>query len=157
MRLVGGVTLIAGLIALVSCARPGRAVVATECFALAYGEWADVSPRWGAPVVPTVVRLAGHVRGASPARGVLSGYSTDLEWARVATQYRPRFTGWRALTADSLDATFGTGFGKLVFRFVYNDNGLQGDVRAVSDNAGEPSPVTSVKGRPVPCPPDTSR
>ena len=157
MRLSTCVTLIAGLSTLVSCARPARAQPAHECFALAYGEWTDVSPRWGAPVVPMVLRLEGHMRGAAVANGPLSGYSSDTAWARVATQYRSRLTRWRALPADSLDATFGTGFGKLVFRFTYYENGLQGQVRAVSDNAGDRSPSAPVSGRPTSCPPGAAR
>ena len=142
---------LAGLMLLTACTAFRRGQTIQECFALSYGPWSDVSPRWGAPVTPSAIRFEGHVRGVAPAQGTLHGSSRDPAWGEVAAQYRPRFTFWSAWSADALEAHFGTGFGRLVYEFTYAGKELRGKVAAVSDNSLDPRPSASVTGQPVPC------
>jgi hypothetical protein len=144
-------TSLAGLVLLTACVPLRRGHTVQECFALSYGEWRDVSPGWGAPVTPSAVRFRGHVRGSTPAEGSLHGYSRDPAWWQDAPRYRAPFTWWRASNADALAAQFGSGFGRLIYEFAYVRNELRGEVRAISDNATDPQPSTSVTGRPIPC------
>ena len=92
------------------------------------------------------------MRGTSPDEGPLHGYSAEPAWADVANQYLPRFTWWLAGTDGSIEAQFGTGFGRLTYQFRYAGNELRGRVRARSDDGAELSPSAAVIGRPIQCP-----
>ena len=121
----------------------------TDCFTLSYGAWANLDPRWGAPTVPTTVRLEGFGRGTYS--GTPHGYSPDTAWVRVGRMYRPRYTFWRALEPRSLLVVFGTGAGRLELRFAERDGEWAGTAQAIGDVVGNPRPTTSLSAAPTAC------
>ena len=131
-------------------ARGQTAHAATDCFALSYGSWTNVDPRWRDPVVPTTTRLEGFSRGAGA--GVLRGFARDTAWARIAKAHQPRFTSWRTFGSGSILAVFGSGTGRLELLFSERDSSWTGTALVIGDVVGEPRPRASIVVSPSDCP-----